>query len=208
MNSASDKGRQNEMSPRLSTLWNGKKLKILLRPSFACLCVLVSSRCLQRCVCVWEWVGALVGSIGVINLFVRVCVCVRVRECESFPLLFFVHCFQQISRFSLRWMTSAGLQVASWITIPILLPPLTHHSILLFISAVSSRFLSSANCLDERFLIPATEYFFFSLVYSFKYGYFVDSPLLHNKQAGKLFCLWKVSWLLFAGVFAVCSSSY
>lgn len=79
MNSASDKGRQNEMSPRLSTLWNGKKLKILLRPSFACLCVLVFSRCLQRCVCVWGWVGALVGSIGVINLFVRVSVCESAR---------------------------------------------------------------------------------------------------------------------------------
>lgn len=91
-----------------------------------------------------------------------------VRECESFPLLFFVHCFQQISRFSLRWMTSAGLQVASWITIPILLPPLTHHSSLLFISAAFKQVSLPWKLSRRTFSYPRHRIFLFFTRLQFK----------------------------------------
>lgn len=54
---------------------NWKSFFALRLRVFVSWCFLVAS----RGVCVWGWVGALVGSIGVINLFVRVSVCESAR---------------------------------------------------------------------------------------------------------------------------------
>lgn len=182
---------------------NWKSFFALRLRVFVSWCFLVAS----RGVCVWEWVGALVGSIGVINLFVRVSVCesARVRIFPSIilrPLLSTnISILVKMDDFS--WSASCQLDNDSHPP-SFLYPPFQFAFHLCCFKQVSLPCKLSRRTVSY----PRHRIFLFSLVYSLKYGYFVDSPLLHNKQAGKLSCLWKFSWLLFAGVFVVCSSSY